>query len=276
MKQQQLDKLKIEISEFINLTQDSNIEFDKRLPYFAYINSYVFELQSHLRMELEKRSVNLNLNPSIYSEEIANSMLRDRPLSYSKKTDNDLMFPFLYYLCEHFNGQDKLVDYIKDFTYTYRNQLVWEDIVMTQSGATRIYTNLRFALNQLRNLGLIRREDEHGKTDVEPSVLGYLFYMVIGAKEENKGKNQILKYDYYAIHNSLNEFKDALKDSKDYKILEIKYPKVYLKYKENLNLIAEAFNELFIKTSIFKDSGISIPDKLYKDQLYQKLLNLIK
>jgi hypothetical protein len=273
---QQLELIKQEISNFINLTQESNIEFDKGLPYFTYINSYLFELQSHLRKELEKRSVNLNLNPSIYSEEISNSMLKERPLSYTKKTDKDLMFPFLYYLCENYNGQDKLVDYIEGFTSTYSNQLVWEDIVMTQSGATRIYTNLRFALNQLRNIGLVRREDEKGKTDVEPSVLGYLFYMVIGMKEENKGKNQILKYEYYSIYNSLIEFKDALKEHDNHKNIEIKYPKLYYRYRENLHLIADAFNELFIKTSIFKDSGISIPDKLFEDPLYLKLLGLIK
>jgi hypothetical protein len=272
---QKLETIKQDITEFINLAQDSNLEYNNGLPYVTYINAYVFELQSHLRKELEKRSINLNINPSIYSDEISKSMRSGDSSSYTKKSDKDLMFPFLNYLCEYYNGHYKLVDYIQDFTITHSNQLVWEDIFMTQSGATRIYTNLRFALNHLRNLGLIRREDENGKSDIEPSVLGYLFYQIIGIKDENRIKNKILKYDHYYILNSFNEFKNALTNN-NYNILEIKYPLLYSKYNKNMSQILDAFYKLFMETSIFKESGIVIPDKLYKDPLYIKLLEMIK
>jgi hypothetical protein len=272
---EKLQLLKNEISEYINLAQLSNVEFNNGLPYITYINKYVFELQSHLRLELEKRSINLNLNPSIYSEAISSSMASEESSFYSKKTDKDLIFPFLYYLCENYNGQEKLVDYIEGFANTYCGQLTWEDIIMTQSGATRIYTNLRFALNHLRNLGLVRREDENGKSDVEPTVLGYLFFQIIGMKKDNNSKSQILKYDQYSILNSLNEFKDLLKDKENLNLLEIKYPKLHQRYKENLGLILDAFFKLFLETTVFKESGISIPEKLFKDPLYLKLLGML-
>ncbi|MDP4272156.1 MAG: hypothetical protein Q8909_18840, partial [Bacteroidota bacterium] len=67
-------------------------------------------------------------------------------------------------------SMDRYVDLVKD-------KLSYSDIIITATGATRCYTNLRFALNKLRNFGLVHhttRIDHSIKRSLLPTPFGYL------------------------------------------------------------------------------------------------------
>jgi hypothetical protein len=89
----------------------------------------------------------------------------------------DYQWLFLNYLIVNFKKSNGLIDYIDDFLKDNRNQLLIKDIGITKSGATRAKTHLRFAVNDLRNMGMIISKDINKKRSWQPSIMGVLILL---------------------------------------------------------------------------------------------------
>lgn len=91
-----------------------------------------------------------------------------RPLDYQFSF---LIFLFLNY--EKHNKSDLRV-VIDDFLDKVKSQFTINDIVRTETGAVRCKTNIRFAVNRLRELGLLNYYDKDVKRNWSPTLLGFI------------------------------------------------------------------------------------------------------
>lgn len=110
----------------------------------------------------------------------------------------DYQYNFLYHLAKYNLPGKSLVDLIDSFIATYRGQFKLSDVIITKSGATRCITNIRFALNDLRHLGLVLSRNKDNKRIQTPSILGLVALLNIKlctAEFRNKA--------YYKAFNSL-------------------------------------------------------------------------
>jgi hypothetical protein len=89
----------------------------------------------------------------------------------------DYQWIFLHFLIVNFEKGKGLVDYIDAFLAANKDQLVIKDIGITKSGATRAKTHLRFAVNDLRNMGMIISKDINKKRSWQPSIMGVLILL---------------------------------------------------------------------------------------------------
>ncbi len=123
------------------------------------INEFIYELESHLSSLKKQYDINLSLNADISSGYIRQSFEHHQP-TYLR--DVDYQYSFLLFLaCRHQPARE-LRQYIDDFLNLAKEQLTWADLVITETGATRAKTNIRFAVNGLRAKGLLPRPNTHG------------------------------------------------------------------------------------------------------------------
>lgn len=185
-----LDIIKTLFDEFIQENKKSTITgLDKKQK--LKINASVFDFQAHVFNALNSEELNLNLNPKFISENIKKSFDQDcLPISI-----NSYCLCFFDFLCVNKNKQKELYELIDDFLKAHLDELNWKDIFIMSSGATRCSANLRFALNELRNWNLIKKNDR----TITPTYFGELIFhqfrkelnFVENDKIENQDENLI-------------------------------------------------------------------------------------
>ena len=146
-----------------------------------------------------------------------------------------------------------------------KDKLTYSDLIITQSGATRCYTNLRFAINELRKRGLIHSTivDEYISTrrSLLPTPFGYYIALQLGNLTEHDVFTQLEKGNsFYLTINSSKakffEFPDALKE---------------MFSEEDKKIYSEAIEKINSIMSLLKQSDYS---KQSFEQLGQKLENI--
>lgn len=135
------------------------------------LNKAVYEIQHHLTKELEDTNINTKLDEHIFSESILRSFSSP---DYTHYKSEYYAFPFLKHLHQNFRVDQDLLIYIDNFIEVIKEKLSWRDIVITKTGATRCKTNIRFALNHLREMQLVRKRNAKDKRTLLPTVIGQL------------------------------------------------------------------------------------------------------
>ncbi len=77
---------------------------------------------------------------------------------------------------------EELLRVMENYLDKIKNRLTFHDIVTTDTGATRCFTNLRFALNEMRNYGLIYSSIIQNKKNcrsILPTPVGYLISLIV-------------------------------------------------------------------------------------------------
>jgi len=178
-----LDILKLQLDDFFERSKSQTVSktINKEELYF---NKSLFELEKYLSDLKVKYQVNQNLNPGISSDHILGSFNKNSTFFRS----NDYALSFLVFLSmqEKHDAEDLLL-MMDQYIETIKGKLTFNDIVTTDTGATRCYTNLRFALNELRNYGLIYSSITQNKKkcrSILPTPVGYLIALMVS--EPNK------------------------------------------------------------------------------------------
>jgi hypothetical protein len=239
-----LEIMKTLFSEFLLESQGKSIH-NKDAKDPKILNSQVFEFQSFMAAKLEKIDLNLRINPSIISTEITDSFKRsDQPISA-----NEYCLSFFDFLNYKKKEKLELFELIDQFIQAHLSELTWRDIVITATGATRCKTNIRFALDQLRGIGLIKHLDENNKRSFTPSIVGELVYyhwrksldsVNINAKNSTENAAHdiyIKKSDFSKLHSFFNQLYDLKEDKGGRMIKEFLDSKINLKVDKEIDQI---------------------------------------
>jgi len=154
------------------------------------VSKDLYILQNQLQEIASEQGINVRLNPSVFSEGILVSIDRSSDEHFKAV---DYQYNLFYHLTLNYDLNISLFEYINSFVDFYKEQLSFNDIKITESGATRIFTNLRFALNDLRNLGLIHRKGKEGNRINIPTLFGLLVLIYLLNNDEYFNKKSIYK-----------------------------------------------------------------------------------
>jgi hypothetical protein len=156
---------------FLREAEQNTINHSNKKDRFS-LNAEVFEFQAYIATRLKNFDVNLLLNSSINSQSITSSFDKEvRPFS-----PDEYCLAFFDFLNVQKDHRLELYQLIDLFIEEHKEELNWQDIVITASGATRCRTNLRFALNRLRRIGLIQKQSQGGKRVFLPTLSGELVF----------------------------------------------------------------------------------------------------
>lgn len=257
-----IDILKNLFDKFLLETKDKSVYKATTKVENFNLNSDVFEFQSHIAKQMKDLNLNLVLNPEIHSKSITSSFGYDIPAF----SPNDYCFSFFDFLNVRRNDRLELYQLIDSFLELHKEEMTWKDIVITASGATRCRTNLRFALERLRRIGLIRKFDKDGKRVVTPTIQGEIvfFYWRKQLADENlKTKTPydhtnhpiIQECQFYKLYDILN----TVTHIEDSKLIE------FWNNKEGQQFIIVEENPLsdirrFLAQSIITENGIYLKD----------------
>jgi hypothetical protein len=195
--------IKLQLSDFferLSISKKTNL-FSEIQP--ANFNKELFRIEEHLHKLKKQYRLNQNIDCSIVSESILKSIENYKE---SFKSD-DYLLSFLVFLSKQkTHDAEKLKVVMDNYVDLVKIKFSINDVLISASGAKRCFTNLRFALNQLRKLGLVYSTTEvnnHIVRTFRPTSLGYLVAMsvcnltdndVIDTLEDNTKEK---KYDFY-------------------------------------------------------------------------------
>lgn len=268
--------IKQSLSEFIQKSLKSSTTYGFRDGTAVNLNRSIYEIQHHLRVELERCSINTYLDSKIISNSILASFNRTEVTAHKSQ---HYAFPFLKYIYGHFSAGKELLTYIDDFIYQNREQLTWPDIVITESGATRCKTNIRFALKLLRDLNLTRSRNKNDKRTVMPTVIGQL---IVHYMDWVNGKSKYARESEWNLsHNAYLHFSGHLNRLKEPLVLTDFLQSVKQKLKleaadsSKIDEYLTAFQEVILSALTITDKGISYTSDLRKSDAYQNLLSAL-
>ena len=133
-------------------------------------NGAIFEIESFLVDLRKQNEINSRLDTTIRSASILSDFKNtNAPAAHQPE---NFQYSFLHYLARTYTPKAELFQLIDGFVEEVKDQFVLADIVITNSGATRCKTNIRFALNALRDFGLVLSKDADEKRSWSPSILG--------------------------------------------------------------------------------------------------------
>lgn len=115
----------------------------------------LFEIEKHLYDLKKEHGINQRINPGIISDNIIKSF-KGHQRAFNAGDYTTSLLIFLAIQKEH--SAERFLTVMDSYFDCVKDKLTYADLVVTSSGATRCYTNLRFALNDLRNRGLIYKE----------------------------------------------------------------------------------------------------------------------
>jgi len=114
-----------------------------------------------------------NVEYSLIPHELSDKFFDDTRTNYFKPIDYQFSFLiFLFFNYEKYNEYE-LRDIINDYIEKVKHQFKIKDIERTETGAVRCITNLRFALMNLRELGLLKYYSKNAKRTWTPTLLGF-------------------------------------------------------------------------------------------------------
>jgi len=173
-----IEILKLQLDDFFERSnQDTHTSvINKEKKYF---NKSLFELEKYLYDLKKQYNVNQDIDCSIASPNILDS--------FSKSPDfygsDDYLLSFLVFLAmQQDHNADNLLECMDKYFDTVKDKLTFSDVITTATGATRCYTNLRFALNRLRNFGLVHSTTKINYTysrSLLPTPFGYLIALYV-------------------------------------------------------------------------------------------------
>lgn len=164
-----LNFVKQVIEEFVTATQASSIELAEGKDSLS-VNKSIFDIESYLVELRSEHKINNRLDTSIVSANIlehfnsVSSNTAYRPVDYQLN--------FLHHLAVSFLPDKDLFTLIDEFIDEYKHQFTLADIVLTETGATRCKTNIRFAVVRLRELGLVLSKGAKEKPSWAPAIMG--------------------------------------------------------------------------------------------------------
>jgi len=184
-----LQNIKTQIQDIIDSTESKNEK-----------GKIIFELSQYLN-EYQKEHGLAHLDSRIYSENIIKSLLND-PTDFFRPID--YQYNFLIFLINNYSAEKELNEYINEFIDKFNKEFTAKDIEITATGATRCRTNIRFAVNDLRDLGLIGSKDKSGKRTMRPTFLGLLlvYYLHQDAFHKQSKKERLNKIPGSLIHHN--------------------------------------------------------------------------
>lgn len=134
------------------------------------VNKSLYELESFLVNLRKEEGANERIDTTI---EAPNILLTFEKSSVANAyTPNDYQYYLLHHLAMEYHPDKSLYNLIDSFVEKYKTGFSRSDIIITNIGATRCKTNIRFALNNLRYWGLVINHDEKKKRSWSPSLLG--------------------------------------------------------------------------------------------------------
>ena len=270
-----IEDVKQTLSDFIKESLKGNRQVNDKKDKII-INKVIYEIQNHFVSELKRYDINTKLNEEIKSESILSSFTNSNVQSH---LPNYYAYPFLKYICLNFRPSTELNEYIDDFLNKNREQLSWNDLVITKTGATRCKTNIRFALNFLRELNLIRSKNNKEKRTVCPTVLGqliimYFHYLNSENKHSMRPEENISMGGLHHFHSHLrtlinpqnfNEFLKYIKKEHNLSNEDSDKLETYLFF----------FTEIILENMHISDTGLKFDRNFKKEKEYEKLLTLL-
>ena len=186
--------IKLILDDFFEQSQSETKRRSISTSEESNFNKSLFEIEKHLYDLKKEYDVNKSINTSINSDHIMDSFSRDEEAFKSE----EYVISFLTFLClqkEH--NAERLLEIMDAYFDLVKDKLTYSDLIITQSGATRCYTNLRFAINELRKRGLIHSTivDEHifTRRSLLPTPFGYYTALQLGNLTEDDVLNQLEK-----------------------------------------------------------------------------------
>lgn len=134
------------------------------------VNKSLLRLEHWLIKWREDKGLNERVNAALVSEAMLSA-----PLDTSNArafSQQDFQYNFLHFLALHPDKASKLHLIIDRFVEHYSAEFSLADLLITDTGATRCKTNIRFALNSLRELALVESRNLKGKRSLRPTLPG--------------------------------------------------------------------------------------------------------
>lgn len=268
--------LKILIDDLKTIFSDKDVNERAK----AEIIKLIYEIETEFFNIKDKFNLN-RLNTSIISKSVINSFNYKKPKALSS---SDYQYYLLGYLLLKNNEIRKkhltLFKIIDDFIKRIANEsFTWQDIEITGSGATRCKTNLRFAFNGLKSLGLVNLYDREHKKSWSLTFLGFFLaanFCLFCKKDDSYILNKKINNEYISssivnakVFSGLQEFLHE----KNFKkiIMTLKFESLGLKNLEKGEEIFNKYNE-YIKN----EYSLSNNDRIRKESLTDFLDELNK
>lgn len=159
------------------MKRDSTQVTDGKNRLSVWVNKSIFDIETYLVKLRQDLALNNRLDTTIVSDHILQHFNSISAKDAFQSVDYQL--PFLTHLAQEYEPKNDLVDLLDDFVDANKNKFNLADIVVTQSGATRCKTNVRFAVNGLRDIGLIISKDSSNKRSWSPSIMGFIVLLNI-------------------------------------------------------------------------------------------------
>ena len=268
------DFIKKTISNFIELSIKETKKIGLKDGSQMNINKTIYEIQNHFNSELNRYNINTKLNESIISDSILKSFEHSK---YGSHKPNYYAFPFLKFICLNYRPSEELNLYIDGFLNQYKDQLSWNDLVITKTGATRAKTNIRFALHFLRDLNLIHHKNKLDKRTISPTVLGQLIVLYLHFLNKKfkplVHPEEKISFDGLCHFNArLNTLKnpEELKDFLEYIHREHKLSEEDKVKVKNYLLL---FIEIILNNIQISKTGVKFDKNMNEKSEYKKLLN---
>jgi len=185
-----LDILKLQLDDFFERSKQQNVTNKIKKEEFHF-NKSLFEFENYLFKLKEEYNLNQNLNTEIISANILQSFSIESTFFRC----NDYALSFLVFLCmQEKNDAEDLLEMMDKYIDIIREKLTYHDIVCSDSGATRCYTNLRFTLKELRKYGLVYSTTNIGNVysrSILPTPLGYLIALFVSEPKNFSAINHL-------------------------------------------------------------------------------------
>lgn len=188
-----------DIGKIIDLVRNYFSDISKTNNQKFLSDLFIFEYELNKTKEL--LGLKIKLDNKIISNSIVESFSNYNKSTYFRPVD--YQFNILNFLAERFNSSISLRQYIDDFVNQYKEQLKYSDIIISNTGATRCKTNIRFAVNSLRNIGLIRERNKQNQRTWSPTIFGLMVLLYILFFE-----NRFFDYHFYKTKSRINLIND--------------------------------------------------------------------
>jgi hypothetical protein len=186
-----IDIVKEIIHTFIEENNEESIELKTKKGEKFLVNQSICELEHYLTDLRKSHHINERIDHEIYSEGMFTKLTRISAADAYQPVD--YQYSFLYHLAEAHYKNSSLYGQINSFIEKIKQVFTLADITITSTGVTRSKTNIRFALNDLRDIGLVARVDSHQKRTHAPSIIGLMVLMNIRMNQSQFEKEKLYK-----------------------------------------------------------------------------------
>lgn len=188
--------LKEIIKTFIEESIADNILLTQKGGETILANRSIYEIESFLVELRNLYQVNKRVDTSVVSQNILKYFTSIEAAAAFRPVD--YQYNFLYHLAANYQPGTDLYSLIDSFTDNFKEQFTLADIVITSTGVTRCKTNIRFALNSLRDLSLVLSYDNNKKRSWGVSIMGLVALLNIQVNME-----EAVKWDGFKNPDSL-------------------------------------------------------------------------